>query len=244
MRLNAVSQGNPIDYRVLREVRSYRDAESIVDILSDARFPVANTRIVGINLESVEQVMGRQTVLLAGGSGALSGASMGLFISLFFMIFSPVANLFSLLLFGLLVGAFFGAILGAVSHWMTRGRRDFRSVSGLQASAYEVQVRAEMLNNALAVLRQAGIAESSTPAPVTPTSTAGVQTPSSPVAVAPSTAYPTPAAQVSPPAAPSATPAAPPAAVPRQAPAPTVPPATQPPTAPSDSQSSDGLPNT
>jgi len=172
MRLNAASLAKPLDYRVLREVRSYRDAESIVDILSDARFPVANTRIVGINLESVEQVMGRQTVLIATGSGALSGASMGLFISLFFMIFSPVPNFLSLLLFGLLVGAFFGAVLGAVSHWMTGGRRDFRSVSGFQASAYEVQVRAELLNDALAILRQAGIAESSALAPAAPASTA------------------------------------------------------------------------
>src|SRR4051794_13196925 len=45
----------------LGEFTSYREAEQVVDRLSDVGFPVERVRIVGTGLRSVERVMGRLT---------------------------------------------------------------------------------------------------------------------------------------------------------------------------------------
>lgn len=50
------------DYRMLAEVEDYKQAQFLVDGLSDAGFPVEHTRIIGTELETVEDVRGRRTV--------------------------------------------------------------------------------------------------------------------------------------------------------------------------------------
>ncbi|MFG6161580.1 general stress protein [Schaalia turicensis] len=144
------------DYRTITEVSDYRQAERLVDALSDAGFPVENVRIVGVNLESVEQVTGRLTTGKAALYGAAGGASWGLFFSFFFILFAPAVVLWQVLLFGLACGAVLGAIMGAISHGFTGGRRDFASVRATIANSYEVQVRRAFVNEAYATLAQAG----------------------------------------------------------------------------------------
>jgi len=129
----------------------YASAQRAVDFLSDEKFPVERTAIVGTGLRLVENVLGRMTTARAAGAGAASGAWFGLFIGLLFGIFSS-ANWFGVIIAAVLIGAAWGAIFGATAHAMTRGQRDFTSRSSLQASEYAVNVEAEFVEQARQLL--------------------------------------------------------------------------------------------
>jgi hypothetical protein len=130
---------------------SYAGAQHLVDQLSDARFPVAATRIVGNGVRTVETVTGRMTKGRAAGYGALNGTWLGLFIALLFAIFTIGPVWWGVLLTAVVLGAVFGAIAGFVGHWISGGRRDFSSVSGLEAAEYEVQVDASLYEDAMRI---------------------------------------------------------------------------------------------
>lgn len=119
---------------------TYAEAQRAVDALSDAGFPVESVSIVGHDVRLVERVTGRLTTARAAGAGALSGAWFGLFIGLLVGLFTTGPEWIGLVLGGLLIGAFWGAAFGFVAHWMTRGQRDFSSVSSLVAGRYDVTV--------------------------------------------------------------------------------------------------------
>lgn len=129
----------------------YASAQRAVDYLSDQKFPVEKTAIVGTDLRLVENVLGRLTTARAALAGAASGAWFGLFIGLLFGIFSNSGWL-GVLLVCILIGAVWGAIFGAIAHAMTGGRRDFASRSSLQASQYAVTVTADAADEARALL--------------------------------------------------------------------------------------------
>jgi hypothetical protein len=129
----------------------YASAQRAVDFLSDEKFPVERTAIVGTNLRLVENVLGRMTTGRSAMAGAASGAWFGLFIGFLFGIFSS-SNWFAVLIAAVLIGAVWGAIFGATAHAMTRGRRDFTSRSSLQASEYAVNVDAEFAEQARQLL--------------------------------------------------------------------------------------------
>jgi len=129
----------------------YPAAQKAVDYLSDNKFPVEKTAIVGTDLRLVENVLGRLTTGRAALAGAGSGAWFGLFIGLLFGLFSN-SNWFAVLIVAILVGAVWGAVFGAIAHATTGGRRDFASRSSLQASQYAVTVTADASDEARALL--------------------------------------------------------------------------------------------
>ena len=129
----------------------YPSAQRAVDYLSDNKFPVERTAIVGTDLRLVESVLGRLTTGRAALAGAASGAWFGLFIGLLFGIFSN-SNWLAVLLVCIVIGAVWGAIFGAIAHATTGGRRDFASRSSLQASQYAVMVDAEVAEEARQLL--------------------------------------------------------------------------------------------
>jgi hypothetical protein len=129
----------------------YASAQRAVDYLSDNKFPVEHTSIIGTNLRLVENVLGRLTVGRAALAGAATGAWFGLFIGLLFGIFA-VGNWFGVVLAGLLIGALWGAIFGAIAHGATRGRRDFTSRSALTAGEYAIAVSADHAEQARQLL--------------------------------------------------------------------------------------------
>jgi hypothetical protein len=129
----------------------YAQAQRAVDYLSDNKFPVERTSIVGTELRLVENVLGRLTTARAAGAGAASGAWFGLFIGLLLGIFSN-SNFLSTMFVGLLIGAVWGAAFGAIAQAATGGRRDFTSRSSLQASQYGVVVEADVAEEARALL--------------------------------------------------------------------------------------------
>ena len=136
---------------VVAEYADYAAAQRAVDYLSDQKFPVEHTAIVGTDLRLVENVLGRLTVGRAALAGAGGGAWFGLFIGLLFGIFSTY-NWFAVVAAGVIIGAVWGAIFGAVAHAATRGQRDFTSRSSLQASQYAVAVNPEHAEQARQLL--------------------------------------------------------------------------------------------
>lgn len=131
--------------------REYAEAQRAVDHLSDQKFPVATTAIVGTNLRLVEDVTGRLTVPRAALYGAATGAWFGLLIGLIVGIFA-VSGWLAVVIAGLLIGAGFGAVFGAIAQAMTGGRRDFRSSRSLQAEEYAVTVDASHAEQARQLL--------------------------------------------------------------------------------------------
>lgn len=116
----------------------YADAQRAVDFLSDRDFPVQNCMIVGTDLRQVERVTGRLTSGRVGAGGLLSGVWLGLFIGLIFALFAPIGDAFTTVLWCMLFGAVFGVIWALIGYALTRGRRDFTSVSQVVATRYEV----------------------------------------------------------------------------------------------------------
>src|ERR1700747_942435 len=104
---------------------NYAGAQSAVDRLSDASFPVQYVEIVGRDLRLVEQVTGRVTKLRATGAGAGSGAWFGLFVGLLVGLFTTGPTWLGLVLGGLVIGAIAGGVFGFLVQWATHGQRDF-----------------------------------------------------------------------------------------------------------------------
>lgn len=118
---------------------TYAEAQRAVDYLSDNKFPVENTTIIGSDLRMIEQITGRLTWGRAAAAGAASGAWFGLFVGLLLGLFAPgTQQIFTLVLMGLLIGAAFGLIFGVIGYSATRGKRDFTSTSRVVASTYDV----------------------------------------------------------------------------------------------------------
>jgi hypothetical protein len=126
---------------VIASFKEYRDAQRAVDYLSDKRFDVRSISIVAEGLSFVEQITGRlnwQRAFVNGlSSGALIGAVIG-FIFGIFNFFAPLTSALSLAFYGLIFGAILGGIVGLIGYALSRGDRDFTSVSGMQADRYDV----------------------------------------------------------------------------------------------------------
>jgi hypothetical protein len=136
--------------RTVASYDTYREAERAVDYLSDRGFPVERVAIVARDLRLVEQVTGRvgytEATLRGAASGALTGALIGWLFGLFDWSDALLAAGW-LAFWGLWIGVGIGSLIGFLLHALTRGRRDFGSVSALEAEHYDVladdQVAAE-----------------------------------------------------------------------------------------------------
>ena len=143
--------------RTVASFGNYPSAERAVDYLSDHGFPVGRTAIVARDLKLVEQVTGRVGYLEAALRGLLSGAVTGGLIGWLFVIFDwfdPAVARGWLIVDGFWFGALVGGIAGLIAHALTRGRRDFASVSGVLADRYEVVADEEVADEAERLIRQ------------------------------------------------------------------------------------------
>mgnify|MGYP000948660996 CR=1 FL=1 len=117
----------------------YEQAQRTVDYLSDHEFPVQNCMIVGTDLKKIERITGRLTAGKVAVGGLLSGLWFGVFVGLLFTIFTT-GSAWSILAQTAVFGALFGLIWALVGYLLTRGPRDFSSVSAVVATRYEVLV--------------------------------------------------------------------------------------------------------
>jgi hypothetical protein len=147
----------PVGRYALGSYPDYRQAQAVVDALSDAGFPVETVSIVGADLRLVERVTGRVTRGKAALAGALSTGWLGVLFGLFLGLFAESGTApLVLAVYGFLMGAVFGAVLGYAAHAATGGQRDFSSTTGLAATRYEVLVpqdRAEEAERIVALTR-------------------------------------------------------------------------------------------
>lgn len=118
----------------------YATAQKVVDHLADHEFPVKNVLIVGTDLKQVERVTGRLTAGRVVLAGAASGAWLGLLIGLLLGLFAEAGGWLPAVLGGVLIGLVFGIVWALLGWLMTRGPRDFSSVSAVVATKYEVLV--------------------------------------------------------------------------------------------------------
>lgn len=116
----------------------YEEAQRAVDYLADQQFPVQNCMIVGTDLRQVERVTGRLTMGRVSLGGLVTGVWLGLFIGLIFALFGTVGDTLVTVLSCVVFGAVFALIWALLGYAMTRGRRDFTSVSQVVATRYEV----------------------------------------------------------------------------------------------------------
>ncbi|MEI2766132.1 MAG: general stress protein [Dermatophilaceae bacterium] len=136
---------------------SYPEAQRAVDALSDAQFPVQNCLIVGTELRQLERVTGRLTWGRVLAGGALSGLWMGLFVGVVLSLFSSGSTPLPLVTSTMLFGAVFGMVWAAVGYALTRGRRDFTSVSQIVPGSFEILVEHKVAAQARELLATAGI---------------------------------------------------------------------------------------
>ena len=122
---------------------TYPEAQRAVDALSDQGFPVQHLAIIGTDLRQVERITGR----MSWGRAAMSGALNGLWIGVFFGIIMSVAgssgprlNFWACVLLGVL----WGIVFQLFSYALTRGRRDFTSISQVVASRYSILAAREI----------------------------------------------------------------------------------------------------
>ncbi|KRB77652.1 hypothetical protein ASE01_05450 [Nocardioides sp. Root190] len=134
--------GSPLKLEFPQSLAVYDDyaaAQRTVDFLADEKFPVEQCMIVGTDLKRIERITGRLTTGRVAAGGVMSGIWLGLFIGLVFSIFTD-ENTLAVIGSTMLLGAGFGVIMALVGYAMSRGQRDFSSVSAVVATRYEVLV--------------------------------------------------------------------------------------------------------
>jgi hypothetical protein len=130
---------------------TYTQAQRVVDHLADNRFEVETTQIVGSDLRLVEQVTGRQTWFTVIAWGVATGVWFGLLIGLVLSIVDSTSVLGSIL-WGVSWGAVFWTAFAVFDYALSRGRRDFTSLTVTVPSTFEVLVDAEAADRARSIL--------------------------------------------------------------------------------------------
>ena len=134
--------------------QTYAEAQKAVDYLADQRFEVQNLAIVGTDLKSVERVLGRRNWGTVIGQGLQTGVSTGLIVGLLLLIFARPGSILALLLVSLVIGIVLGIGFSAAAYAMTRGRRDFTSITQTVATKYEVLCEHKVAAQAREMLQQ------------------------------------------------------------------------------------------
>jgi hypothetical protein len=127
---------------VLGTYETYAEAQSVVDRLAKADFPVSEISILGNDLKTVERVTRKRSWNRAALEGALSGAWFGLFIGLLLTLVTPTLN-WAIFGAAVLIGAAFGLFFRLVSYAIARRSRDFDSQTQVLATNYEIRIAPE-----------------------------------------------------------------------------------------------------
>ncbi len=116
---------------------TYADAQQAVDRLADQDFPVKNLAIVGTDLKLMERVTGRRTWGTVLGQGVMSGLSTGFIVAIFMILLFP-GNFLTTLFTALVIGVVIGLLFAVLGYLLSRGQRDFTSITQTVATKYEV----------------------------------------------------------------------------------------------------------
>jgi hypothetical protein len=144
--------------RTIATTDSYAAAEAVVDRLADDGFPVEHVTIVGSDLRFVEQVIGHVNAWKAALSGTGSGLMLGLLLGLLFGIWfaHDGTSLLAILVYWAGFGALIGALVALLGYALSGGRRNFASITGMQAQRFDVLVDEAFADDAVHRLAVAG----------------------------------------------------------------------------------------
>ena len=118
---------------------TYPETQAAVDSLSDDGFPVQVLAIIGTDLRQVERITGRMSWGRAVLAGSLSGLWIGMFFAAVMTLLGPGSQNRGVTFTGaMLLGVIWGIGFQVVGYAMSRGRRDFTSVSQVVASRYSI----------------------------------------------------------------------------------------------------------
>lgn len=147
---------------------SYPQAQTAVDYLSDCGFPVNKLAIVGNDLRMVERVVGRRSYATAAWRGASSGFTFGILISVVMLLAFPQLTAINALLYGIMSGIFLGILINMVKYLLSRGQRDFESMTRILPTQFEVFAEAQVAEQAKNLLAKADqLAKEMSPSPAT-----------------------------------------------------------------------------
>lgn len=134
----------------MAEFTDYQQATAFVDRLVKAEFPVGQIAIVGSDLKSVERVRVKLSYAKLALSGATTGSWVGLLLGLlFFSAPADGSNMISTALIqALLIGAGLGMLFNVVRYSLARNKRGWLSQSQIVARSYQVQVPADLVEEA------------------------------------------------------------------------------------------------
>ena len=134
---------------------TYAEAQKAVDHLADNDFPVKNLAIVGTDLRLMERVTGRRTWGTVLGQGVMSGLSTGFIVAIFMMVLFPGQNFLNQLLTALVIGVFIGLLFAVLGYLVSRGQRDFTSITQTVATKYELLCEHKVVAQAREILGRA-----------------------------------------------------------------------------------------
>ncbi|MDU0347691.1 general stress protein [Actinomyces sp. MRS3W] len=117
---------------------TYAEAQHAVDSLSDSGFPVQYLAIIGTDLRQVEHITGRMSWGRAVANGAGSGLWIGIFFAAMMLLLGPSTGTGTMMIAAVLMGLIWGIVFQVAAYAVTRGKRDFTSVSQVVASRYSV----------------------------------------------------------------------------------------------------------
>ncbi|SPT53081.1 Uncharacterised protein [Actinomyces bovis] len=134
---NRLASGMPVGEEVA-SFATYAEAQFAVDSLSDSGFPVQHLTIVGTDLRQVERITGRMSWGRAAAAGAGSGLWIGMFFAAMMALFNPNGATSNLFFACVLLGVVWGMLFQLAAYALSRGKRDFTSISQVVASRYSI----------------------------------------------------------------------------------------------------------
>lgn len=124
--------------------RTYAEAQSAVDALAEADYPVHTLTIIGTDLVMVERVTGRATAGKAFARGALNGLWWGVMLGLLSAFINPDLGGAAIIITAGVITLIFGLINVAVHAIAGKKRRqDYTSVTSVAASRFSVLALAD-----------------------------------------------------------------------------------------------------
>lgn len=134
--------GMPVGQEVA-SFATYLEAQFAVDSLSDSGFPVQLLTIVGTDLRQVERITGRMSWGRAAVIGAGSGMWIGFFFAAMMAMFGSEGTSGAMFIGCVMLGVVWGMLFQLVNYALSRGKRDFTSISQVVASRYAILASAQ-----------------------------------------------------------------------------------------------------
>jgi hypothetical protein len=141
---------------VVADFTDYQVAVAFVENLLAHDFPAGSIAIVGSDLRTVERVRARMSYAKVALGGATTGAWLGLIIGILFGGGADAADATQMttiesVLSAVVIGAGIGMLFNVVRFSLARNKRGFISASSVVASKYQVQVPAQLADQAKAI---------------------------------------------------------------------------------------------